>query len=316
MAGTIRDDAGRPRRVLTTSLAEVGAHRTGIVIALTSVLALGSACASEPAADTAAVATVTATLTAFATPSQSSTPTASPTRTPTPTPTTKAVRKPSLVGNRHNAWAFAPLSDPSKITVEGSVPSSKAYSTSKVPIIAAFIATVGQGDPSRLSSRQRGWIEKALATSDGAAMSQIQNAIPGGPATAVTKIFRAIGDKTTTGRNTLTGTMQWSVREQVRFMAALNGGKVVNEKTSAYILARMHPVKSQSWGLGSVGASAFKGGWYSSSRETRQMGIVDGYAVAIITDGTIGPVILQSDGDSAHVAQLNKLAARLHQRLR
>ena len=47
---------------------------------------------------------------------------------------------------------------------------------------------------------------------------------------------------------------------------------------------------------------------------TRQMGIVDGYAAAIITDA-VGPAIRQSDGDSAHVRQMNRLARLLEQRL-
>jgi hypothetical protein len=44
------------------------------------------------------------------------------------------------------------------------------------------------------------------------------------------------------------------------------------------------------------------------------MGILDGHAVAIITAG-VGPALLQSDGDSAHVEQMNALAAMLKQRL-
>ena len=68
------------------------------------------------------------------------------------------------------------------------------------------------------------------------------------------------------------------------------------------------------WGLGTIGASAFKGGWLRSDTETRQMGIVNGYAVAIIT-AHVGPAVLQADGDVAHVQQMNALAARLQSRL-
>ena len=46
---------------------------------------------------------------------------------------------------------------------------------------------------------------------------------------------------------------------------------------------------------------------------TRQMGVLDGYAVAIITDR--GPVVRQTDGDSAHVAAMNDLAELLARRL-
>jgi hypothetical protein len=44
------------------------------------------------------------------------------------------------------------------------------------------------------------------------------------------------------------------------------------------------------------------------------MGIVDVYALAIITDH-VGPAVLQSDGDSAHVEQMNYLATLLKRRL-
>jgi hypothetical protein len=100
----------------------------------------------------------------------------------------------------------------------------------------------------------------------------------------------------------------------VRFMAALANGEVVSKASSAYLLEVMHPVREQAWGLGTIGASAVKGGWLGADTATRQMGLVDGYAVAIITDG-VGPAVRQSDGDYAHVRQLDRLAALLQQRL-
>ena len=94
--------------------------------------------------------------------------------------------------------------------------------------------------------------------------------------------------------------MPWSVREQVRFTAALDAGDVVSPATSAYLLETMRPIKAHRWGLGTVGATTFKGGWLRQGRVTRQLGLLDSYAVAIITDR--GPVVRQTDGDSAHVA--------------
>ena len=44
------------------------------------------------------------------------------------------------------------------------------------------------------------------------------------------------------------------------------------------------------------------------------MGLLDGYAVAVITDA-VGPAVLQSDGDAAHVEQLDRLATMLGERL-
>lgn len=257
----------------------------------------------------------------------SATPTPTPTPTPTrkPTPTPKATRSPkasptavrpssSLKGDTRNAWAFAPLSKPSAVVVEGSVPSSKAYSTSKVLIVAAFLDTVVDGDPKRLSTAQRSLITRALTASDGDAVLQLQYAIPGGPAAAGTRILRGIGDRQTVVPNSRLGGMQWSVREQVRFMAALGNGTVVSPAASAHVLSQMKPITPHRWGLGTIGASAIKGGWLRADTETRQMGIYRGYAVAIIT-AHVGPAVLQTDGDSAHVAQMNTLAARLKARL-
>ena len=67
-------------------------------------------------------------------------------------------------------------------------------------------------------------------------------------------------------------------------MAALSSGRVVSKAASAYILSSMRPIAAHRWGLGTIGAGPFKGGWLRSDTVTRQMGIVDGYAVAIITD--------------------------------
>ena len=129
----------------------------------------------------------------------------------------------------------------------------------------------------------------------------------------MTTVLRGIGDTSTRALSTYERTMTWRIQEQVRFMAALSAGRAVSSATSSYILSQLHPIASQQWGLATVGASAVKGGWLRADTETRQMGILDGYAVAIIS--TAGPAQLQSDGDYAHVAQMNTLAQMLHQRL-
>jgi hypothetical protein len=220
----------------------------------------------------------------------------------------------SLHGDHRNSFAFAPLGNPGAVTVEGSVPSSRAWSTSKVLVVAAFLATVADGDPARTTAEQRRWITEALTASDMDSVLALRAQIPGSPGAAITTVLRGIGDTRTTAPDTSQGSMQWTVREQVRFMAALSSGRVVNPETSGYILGAMHPISAHSWGLGRIGASAFKGGWLRADTETRQMGIVDGYAVAIITNG-VGPAVLQSDGDSAHVQQMNRLADLLRMRL-
>ena len=223
-------------------------------------------------------------------------------------------KPPGLAGDRRNAFAFAALDDPTDATVEGHVSSSPAWSTSKVLVVAAFLETAAGGDPERVSSSNRRLIKAALTKSDADAVLALRNQIRGRPGLAMTRVLRAIGDTRTVAPDRYEGLMPWSIREQVRFMAALSAGKVVSRAASAYLLRSMHPIEAHSWGLGTVGAAAWKGGWLRADTVTRQMGIVDGYAVAIITDA-VGPAVRQTDGDSAHVKQMNRLARLLQRRL-
>ena len=272
--------------------------------------------ASSPVS-TPTTTTTTSTATARAT-------TATPTNPPsTPAPGKRTPVKPSpkpkpapigLVGDTRNALAFAPLSVPGAVTVEGAVPSYRAWSTSKVLVVAAFLDTVVDGDPARLTSAQRMQIRRALTESHMESTIALRDQIPGSPGRAITAVLRSVGDTTTVAPDRSQGSMQWTVRQQVRFMAALHGGRVVSKAASAYILKSMQPIEAHRWGLGTIGASAFKGGWLRSDTETRQMGIVNGYAVAIITAG-VGPAVVQTDGDAAHVQQLNHLAGVLKRRL-
>lgn len=220
----------------------------------------------------------------------------------------------SLRGDTRSAIVWAPLSNPSAVQAEGSVPSHRAWSTSKVLVVAAYLDTVVDGDPSQIPDTERGWIRAALTRSDGDAVVAIRSKIPGSPGVAITNVLRAIGDGTTVAPDRSQGSMSWSPREQVRFMAALAGGRVVSAQASRYLLGEMNPIPAHEWGLGTIGAGAFKGGWLTPSSETRQMGIVGGYAVAIITVG-VGPAVVQTDGDAAHVWQLNRLADLLARRL-
>ena len=218
------------------------------------------------------------------------------------------------MGDTRNALAFAPLSDPAAVTIEGSVSSYKAWSTSKVLVVAAFLDTVCNGDPARATAQQKRWITAALTASDGDAVVALRDQIPGSPGAAINSVLRSIGDTRTVAPDTSQGGMQWTIREQVRFMAALANGRVVSKASSSYLLSSMRPIGAHRWGLGTIGAGAFKGGWLRSDTVTRQMGIYDGYAVAIITDA-VGPAVVQTDGDSAHVQQMNRLATILKARL-
>ncbi|MFC8502395.1 hypothetical protein ACFUC1_08545 [Pedococcus sp. NPDC057267] len=271
----------------------------------------GTTSATSPTTTTATPATTSTTAT-------TTRPEAGPSAGPSSRPTAavpSSTGLTSLRGNTRNAIAWAPLSNPSDVHVEGSVPSSRAWSTSKVLVVAAYLDTVVDGDPSRIPARERSWIRAALTASDGDAVVAIRDEIPGRPGPAIDRVLRSIGDTTTSAPDTSQGSMQWTLRQQLRFMAALHAGRVVSAEASAFLLGQMHPIAAHGWGLGRIGASSFKGGWLRADTETRQMGIVGGYAVAIITAGD-GPAVLQSDGDSAHVQQMDRLAALLATRLR
>ena len=253
------------------------------------------------------------------------TPSVSPTSvTPTAvTPTTVSPTTPScpaavpdrlsLKGVQGRSFAFAPLDDPEDITVEGRVSGSQAWSTSKVLVVAAFLDTTADGDPARATAANRRSITAALQSSDADAVRSLRQQIPGSPGRAMTAVLRSVGDDETVAPDSYEGTMPWSVREQVRFMAALDAGEVVSPTTSAYLLETMHPITAHRWGLGTVGATTFKGGWLRQGRVTRQLGLLDSYAVAISTDR--GPVVRQTDGDSAHVRAMDDLAELLAARL-
>jgi len=238
---------------------------------------------------------------------------ASSTGRPSPTPGRDPDALTSLVDDNRNAIAWAPLQHPDKVTVEGSVPNSRAWSTSKPLVIAAYLGTVVDGHPTKIPAQQRRWIRDALTRSDGDALAAIRRHLSD-PGASMTAVLRDIGDTTTTAPDSSEGTMQWSVREQVRFMAALARGEIVSPDASAFLLEQMQPIPEHRWGIGAIGARAFKPGWYRRDTETRQMGIVGNYAVAIITAGD-GPAVRQSDGEYAHVWQLNRLADLLARRI-
>lgn len=216
-------------------------------------------------------------------------------------------------GDRFRAWAFAPVDDPGEVVVEGRVADRRAWSTSKVLVVAAYLDAAVAGDPDRLTNANRRLISAALTRSDADAITAIRDQIPGSSGAAMTAVLRSVGDRTTAAPDRYQGTMAWSLREQVRFMIALEGGRVVSRAASRYLSGTMRPIEEHSWGLGRIGARPYKGGWLRANTATRQFGVVDGYAVAIAT--TSGPAIRQTDGDAAHVTAMDALARQLEQRL-
>ncbi len=177
-------------------------------------------------------------------------------------------------------------------------------------VVAAYLDTVVDGDPSRIPSTERGWIRAALTASDGDAVVAVRERIPGSPGAAITARARSIGDTSTVVRPTAArARCRGGPREQVRFMAALGGPGRSARGGSAFLLEQMRPIPQHRWGLGTIGASAFKGGWLTRRRDPAD-GHRRRYAVAIITVGQ-GPAVVQTDGDAAHVEQMNPLAAIL-----
>ncbi len=341
---TVTEPPCRPRPPRSRGRRVVGTAVAGAVLGLATALAgCGSAATNgapttgtpSPSATTTSVTTTPATTSATPTSTSSKTSptttrtakrttvrppartTSRPARvaplTPTRAPATR-VPTPSLRGDTRNSWAFAPLRG-GAVTVEGSVASHKAWSTSKVLVVSAFLETVVAGVPSRLTSSQRSLVTRALSASDMDALIALRSQIPGSPGAAMNRVLRSVGDTRTVAPDTNQGGMQWAPVDQIRFLRAMWRGEVVSRASSVYLMEQMNPIRAHEWGLGTVGATNFKGGWYRSTTVTRQMGFLDGYAVVIITDH-VGPSVLQSDGDYAHVQQMNLLASRLKQRLR
>lgn len=215
----------------------------------------------------------------------------------------------SVRESKRNAIAWAPLADPEAIVVEGDVPSSPAWSTSKVLVVAAYLETVVHGDPDKITGEDKQLIRAALSRSDERSIIAIRHRVPE-CGRAMSRVLRSIGDDTTKVPEAFEGTMQWSVREQVKFMAAVGNGDLVSPEASSFLIHHMQPVASQRRGLGIIGARAFKGGWMTAQTESRQMGIVGDFAVAVITaGGTNAP------SDAMHASQLDRLALLLATRI-
>lgn len=213
----------------------------------------------------------------------------------------------------HQAWAFARLDRPDRVRTAGRVGDERAWSTSKVLVVAGYLQSRVGGDPGRIPAADRRLIRAALTRSDEDAVVAVRARIVGRPGTVMTRVLRSVGDRETVAPDRYQGLMRWSLREQVRFAAALDAGRVVSPTASRWLLDQLRPVPEHRWGLGRIGATAFKGGWLRADTATRQVGLVDGWAVAISTDA--GPVRRQTDGDDAHVTGMDALARRLASRL-
>lgn len=152
--------------------------------------------------------------------------------------------------------------------------SGPAWSTIKVPLAIAALRNQGSG---QVTDDMRA----AIIESDNAAAESIWASL-GDPETAageVEKVLQEAGDYTTVESQkirpefTAFGQTIWPLTEQARYLAF-----AACDNTSQPILDLMGEVEAnQSWGLGRISGTKFKGGWgpsLSGSYLVRQIGLL------------------------------------------
>jgi hypothetical protein len=149
-----------------------------------------------------------------------------------------------------------------------------AWSTSKVPLV---IAAYRQQSPRQVTDTMRA----AITESDNAASERLWAQL-GEPAVAgpkVQQILQDTGDPTIVEHRkvrpefTAFGQTIWSLTNQVRFLASA----YCNSENDPIFTLMGQVVSNQSWGIGDIPGTEFKGGWgpYPSGKYlVRQMGIV------------------------------------------
>ncbi|HET6737259.1 hypothetical protein [Mycobacterium sp.] len=152
--------------------------------------------------------------------------------------------------------------------------SGPAWSTIKVPLV---IAALREEDPPKVTEA----MTAAITESDNAAAESIWASL-GDPVTAAHKVdavLRQTSDPTTVQSQRVRpefsafGQTDWPLTDQARFIS-----RAVCDNANAPIFALMGDVQTdQSWGIGTVPGSRFKGGWGPSptgSYLVRQTGVL------------------------------------------
>ena len=185
--------------------------------------------------------------------------------------------------------AVAGLGSNQPVSRAGSLRTGVAWSTAKVPVAMAVIAS-GRASP------QQANLTQAITASDNAAAERLWTSLGSGAnaAAAATEQLRAAGDDQTQiqaqrlrSGYTAFGQTAWALDDQARFMAGLTCAKA-----GADVLSLMNQVVAgQRWGLGSTGRPAqFKAGWGPGISPgsgdgwlDRQMGVmtIDGKPIAV-----------------------------------
>jgi hypothetical protein len=149
-----------------------------------------------------------------------------------------------------------------------------AWSTIKVPLV---IAAYRQQDPQQVTDAMRA----AITESDNAAAERVwaQLGEPTAAAKKVEQVLRETGDPTTVEwrkvrpQFTAFGQTIWSLTNQVRFIASA----FCNSKNDPIFAMMGQVVANQSWGIGDIPGTQFKGGWgpsISGNYLVRQIGIL------------------------------------------
>ncbi len=207
------------------------------------------------------------------------------------------------------AFAVTDLAGGRTTHYEGAHP-QYAWSTSKLLLATQLLQDAGT--PTNLDADQAEAIDLALTASDNDAASllsqDLQQTHAGleGTATTLTRLLRVAGDDRTFVRpgdesGTTFARTTWDVDGQAQFLASAARGCLMSPASTFYLLTHMsNVIEEQQWGLGTVGATAYKGGWGDDADDgdspfvVRQVGINHGadgnpYVIAIAVrpaDGT------------------------------
>ncbi len=196
---------------------------------------------------------------------------------------------------------------PDGIVKLGSLGTTAAWSTSKVPLAVAVVRAGG-------AQSQASAIRNALRASDNDAAAQLWRFLgtDDQAAAKVTAVLRDAGDATTTVPNRQTyapysvfGQTMWPVEAQAAFMRRLP----CLAGSSQAVAEMAQVVSSQRWGLGRLPGAVFKGGWgpgRSGGYEVRQLGWYDSSAGRVFV-----AVSVRAGSFDAGTAALDRLAAAL-----
>lgn len=168
------------------------------------------------------------------------------------------------------------------VETRGELRESRAWSTMKVPVIVAAIAS-GRAD----------WdaIEAAITRSDNDAALRLWDRLDDGAAEVEAVLRRAGDDDTRLEREpdprgySSFGRTVWSLTAAVAFYGALARGELLPDEDSGRVLDAMgRIVPEQRWGLGRVPGIRFKGGWGPSE--------LPGGGYEVIQVGIAGPTVI------------------------